>query len=208
MIVETVDNFLTEKNRPLYERITNLFPEAIIAGGSARQIYLNEEFGSTDIDLYHTNYANIGRAYVAGVVYKLVSHTIWARTYLIDGIKVQLMGTPYRDIQSLFDTFDFSCCMFAISPDELMYTYPFAITDAKGKWLQIVNKQLNSEKQAKRIGKYLKKGYLPKCGDTMNVYSEFLKFAEECYTNKGDYLHTKDPTQIFKCFFGNTEDSY
>lgn len=92
IIVEELYKYLKDTNVAIYNRIREVIPEGIIAGGAARQIFLNEPFGSTDIDFYMPTI--LDRRDVSNRLiqnYECYAETRNAVGYLIDGIKCQLI---------------------------------------------------------------------------------------------------------------------
>ena len=173
IIEEPISNYLTDRNKELYTYFANIAKEynAIIAGGSARQIFLDEKFGSTDIDLYFSSmkYFLSFRSIYRNVIEKSSSY---ATTYIINNIKVQIIKiTPgNKNIYRIFDTYDFYCCRFAIYNDTIFYTHR-AKKDALNKVFSSTHNENYPDNELDlwtfeapkdyRLLKYYLKGYEP-----------------------------------------------
>jgi hypothetical protein len=201
---EPLENYIKGNNARIYN---NIFGDIgypfIIGGGSARQIFLNEDFGSTDIDIYMIigNFDDIYAEFQKQG--KVISSTSNAITFeLNEGIKIQLIRKVYTlDPCQLFSTYDFSCCMFAIKDNYIYYT-DLAKDHALNKWLYIVhNKNINLA----RIGKYLLKGYTPLCLISQQIFVDFINYGNICGFGTDDmFAPTIEDTFIE--FFGISRD--
>ena len=191
--------------------------QGVIAGGAAREAFLNKDFGSNDIDIYFPNH-NLGELFFE-VMYKSnrTSHYQYHDTVpngyraknfrLNDGTKIQIIYDVHPTIKSIFSTFDFTCCQFAIKDDTLYYT-PQAIIDTMTKKLVATNNQCIKDY---RLIKYvLLKGFDP--GILFDRFNEILiKFIELKPTDeeidyfiKGDYGVFRQVDSSFN-FFVNEE---
>lgn len=200
MNVEPLEKYLKGDNIEIYNKIISLFPKDgwLIAGGAARQIFLNERLGSTDIDFYfssidsydaqyHRLYRQIGVPHRSGN----------AATFYLDNTQVQLVAKIYSDTpKEIFDTYDMTCCMFAIT-NNLIYFTDEAREHALGKW--IVLSTPIKENYIRRIGKYLRKGYCPLCMVSQGVLLDFLAYANsyESWNNT-----EPDAAEILDGYFG------
>ncbi len=221
MLVEPLEKYLKD-NRNIYETVRRYLPEGIIAGGAARQIFLGEKFGSTDVDFYFPTWGiwNDWASNFYGQGYKRYSRTRNAEGYLIflEQIKLQLISITYSDTpQEIFDTFDFTCCMFAIKDDKLYFTEE-AVEHATKKML-VVYKESNANDLYRRIGKYLRKGYFPSCPISNAALEDFLKYIDECKITKDNefpfWPTWKDIPELenkmeemFSSFFGPSTEDY
>ena len=181
MLVEPVDKYLKD-NREIYTQIRWNIPEGIIAGGAARQIFLNEAFGSTDVDIYFPDFSAHGAWYTNHYRrgFEKYSNTNNASGYLIDDIKCQLVKAIYTDDpRRIFDSFDLTCCMFAIKDDQIYYTEEAA--EHATKKLMVFAKESNAKNIYKRVEKYLRKGFVPSCPISMKIFLEFIQYVEEEY---------------------------
>lgn len=226
MIIEPLEKYL-KHNTELYENVRRIVSEGIIAGGAARQIFLGEQFGSTDVDFYFPTFG-IFDAWSSNLCrqgYRVYSSTSKAQGYEIvslNDIKLQLIATVFSDnSQEIFDTYDFTCCMFAIKDTQIYYTEE-AAEHARKKQLVLQNKD-NSRDLYNRVGKYLKKGYFPSCDTTFNVFADFIKYIDEykiwddkvSSRNFDDYYRKILPEEleeympnIFINFFGHLSGDY
>lgn len=80
-----------------------------------------------------------------------------------------------HNVEDIFDTYDFECCKFAIIDGIIFFTEE-AREDALGKWLRIAYK--NNPYLYPRVGKYLKKGYTPKCETSLGIFNEFCSYVQ------------------------------
>lgn len=227
-------SFTALENHYKLSQIQALIPNVIIAGGAARQIYLGEVFGSTDIDCYNANYRE--QATIWDNHFRFIpgnpnaNITRNAFNFLFYDNKIQLVKKIYTDnIEELFNSFDFACCMFAIKGDKLYYTEK-AAEDAIHKWITVINppkilkgidfagasyefceeNNLNS-----RVGKYLKKGYIPHCEYSLMVLEDCLKHCNgyqplflDFFDNRPEIKHEVSITELFDSFFGYYPEGY
>lgn len=229
MIIEPVDKYLTNENLRLFTHITTLLPEAIIAGGAARQIFLGEKLGSTDIDLYFPNSISYEGAalYFLNNRFKRYHRSDNAEGFYIEyegQNKAQLIRKTFTaNPQEIFDSFDLTCCMFAIKNDEIYYTEQ-AAEHAQKKLMVFVNPD-KSTNRYRRMGKYLKKGYAPSCPISQDILGEFLQYLEEyevpdptkenprslfiTHYKRATLRDIQDNIEyLFGCFFGYSLEDY
>lgn len=167
MNILTKDLFLSKKNNlKLYNAIIKNLSMAgwAIAGGAARQIFFDEDFGSTDIDIFALSSEN--RRAIRNNLSLLaedIKHSAYATTFHISFnnrlIKLQLVGEDWqrKTIKEIFELFDLHCCMFAINGNTIYYTEK-AETDAINKIMNLY--MLDGDKSKAHMLKYwLYKGY-------------------------------------------------
>ena len=218
MFTEPLDKYLKGDNIEIYASLKRIISYPfLIGGGAARQIFLNERLGSTDIDIYTDGY------YYGKIYYWIKKNTIIASTsnsytFNIDGLKIQLI----KKIQtlnplSLFNTYDFTCCMFAVGSNGYIYYTDLAKEHALGKWLYIAN---NENYTYSRIGKYLKKGYAPLCPISQSIFVEFVEYCNQYRVPNDKYAVfdtgrpiTKEELsdkldELFINFFGKCSEDY
>lgn len=143
-----------------------------IAGGMPRQILLGESDFS-DIDVWFNNkyqqekiYQDLDNAF-GRVMYEVFSSEN-ACTYQIGDYKVQLIKRSfYKNINDVFDSFDFTCCQIAI--DHELVPYGPGISDAKHYQLKL--NKFDGKAFLARYAKYVGYGY------EMNP-QEFIKIIE------------------------------
>jgi hypothetical protein len=138
----------------------------IIAGGSAREAFLNEGFGSNDIDIYFPQ-EHLGKVFFELLhkqsktvhhPYDYVKYYKATNFFLKDGTKIQCILGQYLHIEDIFNSFDFTCCQFAIKDDMIYYTSE-AIEDTMNKKLVSTG---NEKIKDYRLIKYvLLKGFNP-----------------------------------------------
>ncbi len=215
MLVEPLEKYL-KSNTEKYNQTRRVISEGIIAGGAARQIFLEEQFGSTDIDFYFSNWG-IWDAWQNNLTrngYSEYHSSRKARGFEnIFGTKCQLIKTIYSDNpQEIFNTFDFTCCMFAIKEDHLYFTTE-AAEHATNKMLVVAD---SSNYSYGRIGKYIRKGFFPSCPLSSGIFDEFVKYVHECKTENFLFGPTWDTIpeleekieSIFVGFFGPSSGDY
>ncbi len=181
MLVEPLEKYL-KKNTEKYNQVRSVISEGIIAGGAARQIFVGEEFGSTDIDFYFPNWgiedAWNNNLYIQG--YRQYHNSQKAIGYdNIFGTKCQLVKKYSEDPQEIVNSFDLTCCMFAIKADQIYYTEEAA--EHSLKKIMVFSKYEKANDPYRRVGKYLKKGFVPSCHHSQDILQEFLKYIEEEY---------------------------
>lgn len=219
MIVEPVSNYL-KTNEVLYREIMALVPGTMIAGGAARQIFLHEEFGSTDIDIYCPDMATrallIRRLQAFRRKVSSKAHTFHVDTS-VKKIELQIIKSIYTLPQNIFMDFDLTCCCFAIKDDRIYYT-----KEAKE---HSINKRMFFQHQEPgqhlypylRFRKYLEKGFIPTCDLSLDIFKDFLLWYvenEKCREsdNGDDFLFyakfEKDTpiSEIYDAFFGSTSE--
>jgi hypothetical protein len=201
---EPLEHYLKGNNARIYN---NIFGDIgypfIIGGGSARQIFLNEDFGSTDIDIYtRINFGNIYAEFQKQG--KVISNTANSITFeLNERIKVQLIRKIYTlDPCYLFSTYDLSCCMFAIKDNYIYYT-DLAKDHSLNKWLYIVHSDGNN--LASRVGKYLLKGYTPLCPISQQIFVDFIDYGVKAGFDTDD-MFAPSIEDTFREFFGISGD--
>lgn len=164
--------------------ICNMF-DATIGGGAARQLYLGEDFGSTDVDLYFFNRTNAYRAkrWFDQEYPRLEHHdTInYAPTYKVKDITYQIIHKFLPPtVEILFESFDFYCCCFAVTPGNIMHYLQEATEDVEIKQLRC-NSYSPARPQDHRIVKYvMQKGYMPSDDFTQKRFKEQLNSIIEC----------------------------
>jgi hypothetical protein len=154
-----------------YNQVLAIIEGRTIAGGAARQLYFNKDFGSTDIDLFSW-YDDAPLKNYSG--YKLRTH--WAYTFKIQNYTIQLIRKGYSgSVENIFNSFDFNCCCFAVDRNYIYYTEE-AIEDCNKKQLRYID-NYNEEShdfEEVRLLKYIKKGFLPACEGTRRALGNLI----------------------------------
>ena len=159
-----------------------------IAGGMGRQLVLGE-YDFNDIDVWFSSYSqlNVARQRLietfgsnAYITFKSDN----AETFQVGEYKVQLITkTFFKDLDSLFEHFDFTCCQVGVDKD--MTVYGPGINDAKNYVLK-VNK-LNSDKFLARYGKYIGYGYRMDPQDLLDTIENYKDLVYEFDGSTFDY---------------------
>jgi hypothetical protein len=154
-----------------------------IAGGMGRQLVLGEH-DFNDIDVWFSSANQMNRVkhtlietFASGAYMSYKSDN--AETFQVGEYKVQLITkTFFKDIDTLFEHFDFTCCQVAV--DKEMNVYGPGIEDAKNYVLKI--NKLNSNKFLARYGKYISYGYRM---DPKDLVATLEKYEELTYEFDG-----------------------
>lgn len=159
-----------------------------IAGGMGRQLVLGE-YDFNDIDVWFSSYSqlNVARQRLietfgsnAYITFKSDN----AETFQVGEYKVQLIiKTFFKDINELFEHFDFTCCQVGV--DKNMTVYGPGINDAKNYVLK-VNK-LNSDKFLARYAKYIGYGYRMDPQDLLDTVEKYKELVYEFDGSTFDY---------------------
>ena len=159
-----------------------------IAGGMGRQLVLGE-YDFNDIDVWFSSYSqlNVARQRLietfgsnAYITFKSDN----AETFQVGEYKVQLIiKTFFKDINELFEHFDFTCCQVGV--DRNMKVYGPGINDAKNYVLR-VNK-LNSDKFLARYAKYIGYGYRMDPQDLLDTVEKYKELVYEFDGSTFDY---------------------
>lgn len=159
-----------------------------IAGGMGRQLVLGEsDFNDIDVWFSRPNQLNRARENLlehfgsnAYVTFKSDN----AETFQVGTYKVQLITKSFfKDIDALFEHFDFTCCQVAVDKD--MNVYGPGIEDAKNYVLKI--NKLNSDKFLARYGKYIGYGYRMDPQDLINTLENYKELVYEFDGSTFDY---------------------
>lgn len=212
MIVKPIEDFLTDENRETYYTIAETFKGAIIAGGSARQIFLGEKFGSTDIDIYFPSYEVLRQNNIYRTVFAKV--TSKSLTFNVNNLTIQIIKGKFLIPEAIFNTYDFTCCCFAIK-DNLLYYTKEAEEHALKKRMVFTDQDISNHNHPyQRVRKYLDKGYVPSCDLSLQLFENFLLWWIENQKNKEQedtswlFINFKDATikEIYDAYFGSLED--
>lgn len=159
-----------------------------IAGGMGRQLVLGE-YDFNDIDVWFSNRVqlNLARQRIIetfGSSAYISFKSDNAETFQVGEYKVQLIiKTFFKDINELFEHFDFTCCQVGV--DRNMKVYGPGINDAKNYVLR-VNK-LNSDKFLARYAKYIGYGYRMDPQDLLDTVEKYKELVYEFDGSTFDY---------------------
>lgn len=151
-----------------------------ISGGAIRQWFVGNERDS-DIDFFSNSEESfqILTKYLVEKCGEPISSKEHADSYLFKGQLVQAIKLNFKDIQTMFDNFDFNVCQFAWDGNKV-YSTLFAITSVLRGHLGSVNISKDfSIDSLRRAFKYAKKGYEPCAGTFREIASAFRDLTEE-----------------------------
>lgn len=180
-------------NNEKYKEIKFLMDNfhCIIAGGAARQIFNNKDFGSTDIDLcYLSSEAKRATERFLNKKAEKININTYAKTYKYKEMIIQ--STDYKrydNIYSIIEAFDFTVCQFAIENNNIYYTIE-AYTDEENN--KLVLGGIDTLK-VYRLVKYLNKGYIP----NKDIKEKFIYFLKLRLKGQLDYMLSKEDTGNF-----------
>jgi hypothetical protein len=148
------------KNKYNWNKVKSLLKGVpfVIAGGAARQLFLDEKFGSTDIDIYPTK-DNLGKLLEIARLKASKNKYGNADTFKYKALTIQIIqiNTPYNSIEDIFNTFDLHCCCMATDGQYLYFTEE-AERDATSKYMRLTGNE--KEPDIYRLMKYwMGKGY-------------------------------------------------
>lgn len=190
-----------------YESIKPLLRQfnAVLAGGAARQLYLNDgSFGSTDVDLYFFNNKdkyNIKRCLLKAGKEKRASE--YAKTFMYKDLLLQIVDDRPNSIENLFSTYDFYCCMFAIVNNKIVYPKE-AFEDVLSKTLRDNNYSKYYIKDYRILKYVLKKGYEPGTPHLKTRFDILMKDFLSCEReiNIDDWLEGRATPNYHEGIFG------
>lgn len=180
--VPTWESSEFHKNIPYYGEIES-YATFWIAGGALRRILLNVKEIS-DYDFFFTH-----DSLLVAWEYALVKDFGWIKNRETDHhveyiktidnkeYKIQAIKMYYGDVETLFDSFDFTICQFAVSAqnfNQLLYT-PEGMIDNLRKRL-VINKITYVHSTLRRVLKYSNQGYYA-CSGCLNMI--LLKAIED-----------------------------
>lgn len=157
----TIHNFQLEPHQLEALELCGELNGCIIAGGAPLAIYQCESKHIKDWDLYFDS--NESREEAAKILMRLgfeeIVDTKLSLTYAKEPIVIQLVKSNFESVESVFQSFDFHVCCFAIEDNALIFTSE-AKRDAEKKLINI-----NSIKRPGaligRIARYGAKGFRP-----------------------------------------------
>jgi len=188
-----IDFFSPIKNFKIEDIISTLLKNTDhrgpwIAGGMGRQLALGEK-DFNDIDVWFNNVRQfeltrktLTETFTNNV--HLTHKSDNAETYHVGNHKVQLITkTFFKDIDHLFNHFDFTCCQIAVNKD--MSICGPGIEDARSYLLK-VNK-LNHENFLARYAKYIGYGYRMNTEDVLDILENCKELIYEFDASAFDY---------------------
>lgn len=168
-----LEDRLSKKTLYDFKKIFRVVENCIIAGGAARQLYYDLElkekdrFGSTDIDFFRYTKELIKVDLFTKLWIR--KRTDWAETYVYRlskfskrQVTIQFIKKPYKTLEDIFNSFDFTVCCFATDGEFLYYTEE-AIKDTEKRQLKYIENYDPKIHDCpnQRLVKYILKGFMP-----------------------------------------------
>ena len=150
-----------------------------IAGGSVRRWFTGHE-DLSDVDVFapaeenHTAFLE-----AIGKPAKLIDKTKHASTYLVDGVRVQLIKFFRANIDELFSNFDFNVCQFAWTEQGVFATQEAVIGVLRGHLAVGKIRKDFAVDSLRRTFKYQMKGFEPCAGTIRDIARSFIELTEE-----------------------------
>lgn len=154
-----------------------------VAGGAIRCWYLQKP-NKSDIDFFFVSEQaaedfkrenNIGNP---RYVHKN------ADTFLVNGMRIQLIKLYHSNVESLLDSFDFTICQFAYDGKTVYATADAMITAARGHLMVHKIQQGYELDSLRRAFKYAKKGFEPCLGCLKMIAESFRELPQESLSNQ------------------------
>lgn len=156
---------------------------AWVAGGAIRCWYLQKP-NKSDIDFFFNSEQ-------AAEVFKQannISNPKYthknADTFDTNGKVIQLIKIYHENIESIFDSFDFTICQFAYDGKTVYATAEAMITAARGHLTVHKIQQGYELDSLRRAFKYAKKGFEPCLGCLKQIGESFRNISEESLQNQ------------------------
>jgi len=137
-----------------------------IAGGAVRRILQQRVIDEEgDVDLFFSDAGEFLKFDRALSSYELVHSSGKAKTYMVNGLKVQIIKRRfYDDLKTLFADFDFSVCQVATDGKKIAYADE-ALQDIKDNRLRFANVgRISPLTVVGRMVKYVGHGFTPDPG--------------------------------------------
>lgn len=151
-----------------------------IAGGAIRQWFVGNE-KSSDIDFFAQDEDKFDLLikHLESLCGKHIAEKEHAISFLYRGQLVQAIKFNFRNVQLMFDEFDFNVCQFAWDGTKV-YSTLFAITSVMRGHLGVskINKGLAID-SLRRAFKYTEKGYKPCNGTLQEIARSMAGLNEE-----------------------------
>lgn len=133
-----------------------------LAGGAVRRLVQGKSIADGDMDFFFTSKAEWQKFYNALRDFEVLHKSEAATTYMVEGIKVQLIKRLFYDnLDKLFADFDFSACQVATDGKALAHG-PDAVQDINNNVLRFAAVGRITKKTVMgRFLKYLNHGFMP-----------------------------------------------
>ena len=156
-----------------------------IAGGAVRAYFNGEK--TSDIDIFSTsqekmleNIKSINTSN-SDKIYETKTNI----TFNINGKVIQFMKLYHPNLESLFDSFDFTLCQFAMDKDGNIFSTVESVTSVLRGHLSVHKIQEGFQLDSlRRAFKYYDKGYRPCLGSISDMAKSFSSMSEEQVRNQ------------------------
>jgi hypothetical protein len=147
-----------------------------LAGGAVRRIIQGKTIDDGDMDFFFTSIAEWQKFKDVLDDYECLHKSGAACTYLVHGIKVQIIKRMYyKNLDQLFGDFDFSACQVATDGKKLGYADQ-AVSDIQEQRLRLATVgRVTKKTVVGRMMKYLGHGFMPVDGLYSTVIDHGLK---------------------------------
>ena len=178
-----------------------------ICGGAARRLLQGMSLKDGDVDLFFKNKASWETFVKAMEPFELVIKTERANTYLVNGIKVQLIRRKFHlQLEDVFKDFDFSVCQIATDGHVLAATKQAHLDITDGLIRFAPAGTVAKHTLVQRMVKYVGYGFVPEPGlyelmvksglDYVSAYVIFEGNDVAVYDpNDGDMVEDEIPTE-------------
>lgn len=133
-----------------------------LAGGAVRRVLQGNAIDDGDMDFFFTHKGEWEKCMVVLDHYELVHKSDAARTYLVNGIKVQIIKRMfYPSLEKLFGDFDFTACQVATDGKEIAYA-DNSLADIQNMHLRLATVgRVTKQTIIGRMIKYVNHGFMP-----------------------------------------------
>lgn len=166
------------------EKILDLLPPLslkhgpFLAGGAVRRLLQGRAVDDGDLDFFFTHIGEFKKFERIMNDYERVHASAQASTYLVDGIKVQLIRRRfYENLGFLFGDFDFTVCQVATDGKQIAYSNR-AVEDINNMTLRFAEKgRVTKSTVVGRMLKYVRHGFTPEPGLFKMIVESGLSIA-------------------------------
>lgn len=136
-----------------------------VAGGAPRRLLQSKDLGEGDIDFFFPNKKSWEEYVKALSGYEVVIETKRATTFLVNGLKVQMIKRRYYEtLETIFMDFDFSACQVATDGNHIACTKQAHI-DITDNILRFASQgKIAKNTLVQRMAKYVGHGFIPESG--------------------------------------------
>lgn len=160
-------------------KIPPIAPSAgcFIAGGAVRRWFGTDEQLS-DIDVFAPAKENHAE-FLKDKTVEIVDDNKHAETYLISGVKVQLIKFYHPTVDALFEAFDYNVCQFAWTEAGIFASHDAVIGVLRGHLsVAKISKEFAVD-SLRRAFKYQRRGYEPCAGTLRDIAKSLSTLTQE-----------------------------